>query len=967
MRLMRRPTLLTTIVACVAGLWSLSGVASVGAADSNPPSVDAREMLESGVLALAAGDLTQAELLLTTVVEAARLSGHRGLTFGALTHLAGVRVEQERLLEGLALMAEAIPLADALAADGTGAPPELGVTVRLQLLRLLRTLGSTVDAEAMGWDALGAAVSTGLFEPAVPVLQELIAVAAEQGAGGDELTLRGVEMDELLSGLPGYSESHGGRAGAAAIAELMAASGRGLSQERALEDARAYFTAAMRLHAAAGDLKAAEATCRDLGWVALQLDDRRAAIDLTRHCAAGTHPNGAELALRASDFVDAKVRYEALVESSEPGYERGVFAGRAARASSAVGAFAAAAGHHRVAAAEFREAGASAESASEQIEGAVALLRAGRSVEGGQQLDEGLLAVVEDGRPLHPEGRIRGLLTRSALRASRGSWEAARADVASAGEALFALRRNPGLAMTASEMAWFRLAAGDVDGARGAFRNAVLFEAQAGLLDEGRWGLEGIAGLSAGQGESAAAIEAWMQSMDRADRWTRGRLVPDILREEGTGRKLGEPIPHPLLPALGTSGPRRAVGLLVADGRVEEAFVLSERIRALEWRQLIEADPDPRTNLPTQPDEVAILRIREQVDALREGARGLAFGARDREVEERDIRNRLEVYRVREAEIIEAMDPLRARALAPVAIDLGVVQASLGDRVLLSVFETDGAVVVFRVDSESLVGAEAPLPFDLGEMVSAASASRPRGPARRAARALGDLLLGAHADSIRDRRLVLVLDGALRHIPLDRLEVEKTRLPDLVSGLATLPAAQLAAPRLTSGPPPVDAFHGAILDARPLGRGGPIDALNEVTSSDLVALLASPESPTVSPIDLLDGRRSLPGSVVVAMTPSASAVPELGPGHGSEGVPGLHRMGDGWVALGEIAALGTGVLATRAAGRLTTAAQDAAFQEAMGTGVAPDVALVSALRSLRKRAGGEPLGLRWLAPAGLSP
>ncbi len=957
---MRRSSLLCPIVVATL-LLPVPGFSASAAPEERPgQAVDTRDLLESGVLALAAGDLARAELLLSTAAEAGRLSGHRGLLFGALTHLAGVRVEQGRFQDGLALMTEAIPVADLLGADGSGAPEELGVTVRLQLLRLLRAHGSAADAEAMGWDALGVAVSLGMFDSAVPVVQELIEAAAAQGAKGDELALRAVEMDELLSGLPGYAEVHGERSGAAAIAEVMAASGRGLSQERALEDAEAYFGSALRLQAATNDVDGARATCGDITWITLQLGDRARADGLLFTCGSDAHH--AESALRRGAGSE---RYAALARAAEPGYERAVYFSRAGRAATADGEYEEAAALHTSAVRDFLAVQSRADAGAEQVETGVALLRAGRRADGEQRLDEGLKAVMEQGRPLHPEARIRGLLARSTVRASRGSWEAARADVVAAGEGLFELRRNHDLARTAAELAALRRASGDVEGAREAYGKAVDFEAEAGLLDEGRWGLEGLAAMLADAGDVEGALEAWGRSLDRADRWTRGRVVPDILRGETDGRRLGDPLPHPLFAPLGLDGPRRAVGVLVSLGRVEEAFVMSERIRAIEWRAVIERDSDPSVGAPATPDEEALLRIREQVDALRDQARGLAFEARDREAEERDLRNHLEVYRVREAELLEGMEPTTRRSLGPSVVDPDAVRAALGERVLLSVFRSGDDVVAFLIRDGELT-ASTRAAGDLSALVSALSARRLKPVGRKAARELTSVIFGDDAEAIRDRRVVLVLDGPLRNVPLDRLApAPRTRIEDWVAGLAIASAASLVGPDR-----PVDPvrFDGGKrwADRSPLATETaflvPAGSPPPRGDTYLRAWLHSRDAAAQAPFSLARVVFApIQGALVVTLEPGGVDAVELGPGSAAEGLPGPHRAGDGYAALGEMAATWGGGLLTYAPSVLDYEAVEAVFNGAMEEGAPPDVAWTEVMRAARRRARGARFDLRWYA------
>ncbi len=964
MRAMRRSWLLCTIVVVAVVVRPSEFIRADDAPGPLGQAVDSRALLESGVLALAAGDLPRAELLLTTAVEAGRLSGHRGLLFGALTHLAGVRVEQGRFTDGLALMTEAIPVADALALEGNGAPPELGVTVRLQLMRLLRAHGSAPDAEAMGWEALAAAVESGKFEPAVPVVQELIDVAAAQGARGDELALRAVEMDELLAGLPGYAQTHGGRGGAGAIAELMSASGRGLSQERALEDAEAYFGAALRLYSAANDVPAALAACGDITWITLQLDRRDRTWELVHACGSPAHE--AEFALRRGR---GSAGYARLATSAEPGYERGVFFSRAGRAATAHGEYEEAAALHTSAVREFLGAESVADAGAEQVETGVALLRAGRQADAEQRLDEGLKAVMEQGRPVHPEARIRGLLARSTVRASRGSWEAARADVVAAGEGLFELRRNHDLARTAAELAALRHASGDVEGALEAYEKAVDFEAEAGLLDEGRWGLDGLAAMLADAGDADAALDAWTRSLDRADRWTRGRVVPDILKGEADGRRLGDPLPHPLFAPLGLAGPRRAVGLLVALGRVEEAFVMSERIRAIEWRALIERDPDPTIGAPGTAVEEALLRIREQVDALRDRARGLAFEARDREAEERDLRNRLEVYRVRQADLLEALDPSAVRSLAPTVPDLDAIRAALGDRVLLSTFRSGDDLIGFLVRDGEVTASVRPA-GDLRGLVAGASAPRAKPPVKKAARELAARLYGDHAAAIRGRRVVLVLDGALRHVPLHRLDpAPRVRIEDWVAGLALAPAAATLGADDATAQVRFDAAKGWA-DRMPMARPtvavlvppGPRSPPH--ASKYLRAWLHSMESSEAVPLSLdrlVAGGELTGRSLAVNIFPGGVAPPSLGPGHAAEGLPGPHDAGDAYLALGELAAMREGGLLSYAP-LLEYDEVEEVFNAALAAGSPPDVAWTDAIRVLRRAARGVRFELRWYAP-----
>jgi hypothetical protein len=294
--------------------------------------------------------------------------------------------------------------------------------------------------------------------------------------------------------------------------------------------------------------------------------------------------------------------------------------------------------------------------------------------------------------------------------------------------------------------------------------------------------------------------------------------------------------------------------------------------------------------------------------------------------------------------------------------------------VLLSVFDVGDGFVVFRVDGGALVvttssGDAAGMSRAIGEVTAAG----PKGA--RARREVGARLFGGHVEAIRDRRLILVLDGVLHHARLDLLSLPTARHPSLqdwIRGLAVLPSAALLAHPAPSNEqaPGARNVPCVILDRRPLagyvGSAPPTSSLAQREAADAAALLPGPSSGPAELVDFVDGERVLPDLLGCSVMDSGvrEAV-DIGPGRAAEGLPLEARSGAAWVALGEIAAQAPkGVLATHVAlDERARSTVDTAFDAAIERGDPPDVAVLQAVRALRRRKPSERGGVRWLAPS----
>ncbi|MEE2827725.1 MAG: hypothetical protein VX498_00935, partial [Myxococcota bacterium] len=101
-------------------------------------------------------------------------------------------------------LVEALVQADVLSGSGEPGHRWTGLTTRLELSELLRSLGRGVDAEAMAWDALGLAVDSGEMEMVAPVLGSLLLAVQLQGPDDASLQNLLTEIDTELHRIDGY-------------------------------------------------------------------------------------------------------------------------------------------------------------------------------------------------------------------------------------------------------------------------------------------------------------------------------------------------------------------------------------------------------------------------------------------------------------------------------------------------------------------------------------------------------------------------------------------------------------------------------------------------------------------------------------------------------------------------------------------------------------------------------------------
>ena len=164
---------------------------------------EARAALVDGTARLQSGDLRGAEGALEQARALADEAGEASLSIEVRLHLGELYARSARMRRGVAAVAEAIALADALEARAE-ATPGPSVAVRVQLSEMLRAHGELADSEAAAWDALGRGVALGRLDLCGPPIRLIVLAAVDQQASPVALSALVAELDLALSPLDAY-------------------------------------------------------------------------------------------------------------------------------------------------------------------------------------------------------------------------------------------------------------------------------------------------------------------------------------------------------------------------------------------------------------------------------------------------------------------------------------------------------------------------------------------------------------------------------------------------------------------------------------------------------------------------------------------------------------------------------------------------------------------------------------------
>jgi tetratricopeptide (TPR) repeat protein len=642
----------------------------------------------------------------------------------------------------MASFAEAIGLADRLAADPAIGHPTLGVLVRSQLAETLRAHGQHEDAEAAAWHALDLAVSQDDLDSAAPPMRLVILSVIDQGAERQALADLVVELDLVLGVLDAYRLHVSPPP--EPIAVLMEGMARELARAGEVELAREGFAALADLDAARGAHWRLAEDLGQLGWASLQAGDLRAAawaldraeeaggdsIDLAANRGALAFEEG-----RITDAIGAiRTSADRAGEQGDP-YRQAVLLGRLAGLHRVAGSLDRSVAAHREAAELFTALQRPGDAALDRARGALVLAHDGRLDEALDELAEATAVLADGPRPPEVQDLVRRL-DRRRLESGALPKDEAAVLLAQVEQHLFQQERPEELLEVALQHVHQAIAA--VDDPAAAVQAITALQEQVGLEHEG-WQAAWARGLAASGHDRVAA---W-QEATLAVEWGVTHPLTEL-------RVPGEP---PSRPRAALWQHHRLIEELTDGGQHREALDVAERVRAIGRRSLA----PPAAPAPA----IEELRLQMRAASFRGGE---LPPAEVREALAAPLRLLLD----QEAAAIDGL-PEGRRLLARIE-GSGDWRPPEGT-IVLACFEVGDQVHIVRVDGEGVTRVAEP---DRGwlERQLAAWRAGPKVRARRRrghASGLAELghLFGSIAGRLIDAdRIVWVPAGPLAQIPL---------------------------------------------------------------------------------------------------------------------------------------------------------------------------------------------------------
>lgn len=677
--------------------------------------------------------------------------------------------------ECLSAFAEAIALADRLAADPLIAYPTLGVYVRAQLAETLRAHQQHADAEAAAWHALDLAVTLDDLASAAPAMRLVILSVIDQGADRAALADLVAELDLVLGPVEAY------RLHVSPPPEPIAVMLEGMARELArageAELARESFAALVELDAARAATWRGSSDLGQLAWAALQAGDLRQAawaqeiaevegltVDLQANRAAIAFEQGVTWrSIRALDGAADRAE-----EQQDP-YRQAVLLGRLAALHRHDGDPDAAVKHHRAAATLFEAMERPGDGALDRARGALALAIDGRFELALDELATATAPLAEGPRPPEVEDVIQRI-DRLRVEADVLPRDEAEVLLARVERHLFETEQAEELLEVALlHVRWAVQDRGDMAAAVAAIE---ALQEQTGMGDDG-WQAAWARGLAASGDERFAA---W-QEATRALEWTLAHPLPD-------DRVPGEPPPQVVDPLRLH---RRLLAELTDAGRHAEALDVAERMRAVTRMTLTPPRHDPALDA---------VRLRMRDASFRGGERAPA------EVRA-ELAGPLAELRAADDQAIDAL-PEGQRLLArvegvghwrPPDGTLALVCFSVGEQVHIVLVDGDGVTRVAEPDAKWLE-----------RQVRAWQDAPPLPKRRRDHRSgfdeLGHLFGKNSGRLIEADRIVWVPAGPLALVPLAAVPLPDSRPIGDVAQVLTFPslrAASLPASRPATG------------------------------------------------------------------------------------------------------------------------------------------------------------------------
>ncbi len=676
--------------------------------------------------------------------------------------------------ECLTSFAEAIALADRLAADPSFAP-NLGVYVRAQLAETLRARDQHADAEAAAWDALDLAASLGDLDAAGPPMRLVILSVIDQGADRALLADLVTELDLVLGPVEAY------RMHVSPPPEPIAVMLEGMARELAaageVELARESFAALVELDAAREAHWRGSADMAQLAWAALQAGDLRQAawaheIAGLRGRTLDVSATGAALSFERGSGGWRSDLENAVEQAAEEGdsYRQAVLLGRLAGLLRHVGEVDLAVKTHREAASLFDQLERPGDAALDRARGALALALDGRFELAMDELASATTPLGEGPRPWEVEDVVQRI-DRQRLLAGELPRDEAAVVLARVERHLFEAERADELVELALQhVTW---AVEDGEGADEAVAAIAALQEQVGLTRDG-WQAAWARGMAT---SGAARIEAW-QEATRAMEWALTHPLPD-------DRVAGEPPPEPIDPERLH---RELLAELVAAGRWREALDVAERIRAIR-RLALDAQR------PTG-SELQRVRTRMREVSFRGGERPPA-----------EVRAELsgvleELFAAEEAAVAALPEGLRLLTRIEGLSDEPLPPGTLG----LVCFLRGEQVYIVLLDGDEVTKVSSPGVQWLGRMLQAWHDAPPkkkrkrRRPVHDHATELGHLFGKVGMRLAEAERIVWVPAGPLEQIPLEGIPLPDGRLIGDVTPVRTF--ASLREATLPPAPAP---------------------------------------------------------------------------------------------------------------------------------------------------------------------
>ena len=597
---------------CLAPILALAIFLAPPASAEAPVVAEARRVLADGAARLLGGDLRGAEGTLEEARSLADEAGEAALSIEVRLHLGEVFARSGRIGRGVAAIAEAISLAEAMEARGD-APPGPSVAVRVQLAEMLRAHGEVGDSEAAAWDALGRSVSLGRLDLCGPAVRLVVLAAVDQGATPEVLAALVVELDLALSSLDDYRlalppppepiavglESLGRQLLESGQATLAAETLAALAALDAAREAMFRLPSDLARLATASSLAGDRARARWASDLALALQGERPTPDvLGAVCAVALEEE------RFAQAVDACERGAAAAS----GFAQAALTARRAAALASAGDLEGAQRGRAAAQRGFEALGALGDARVEQAERALLLTRLGRFEASGRELVSAVAGAEGTGAaPRVEEVRLRIALAE--VLAGRGDEERAQAVLAEVGKWLFDAQRADDLSALAALHVDRALAAGDAEAAALAAEHAIGFERQLGLADEGWRALDARARVHAAAGRTVEAQADRREVVIRMLRWRRASArVRDPLFPRGPSAAIAA-MPRPL------------------DGPPSAALERDVGLRQPGLQRF--GEPRPRG-----AEEAAVAHAETEVQAVRDALHAVSFRGSERGLDE---------------------------------------------------------------------------------------------------------------------------------------------------------------------------------------------------------------------------------------------------------------------------------------------------------------------------------------------